>query len=93
MFQKIGGFGRSQKTIYFLVNSVHMVLGFHILGLAFIGVEPPNWTCGKIVEDQSRDSKCLRFGQEKCLPQYPEDMSSIVTEVNKLNLYTRLNFP
>lgn len=81
VFQRIGGFGKSQKTIYFLVNSVYILLGIHSLAPIFIGVEP-KWTCGDSEEDQDTASKCLRFGQGMCVPKYSKDFTSIVSEVS-----------
>ena len=84
VFKRIGGFGRSQKTIYFLVNSIHIILGIHALALVFIAVEP-NWTCEGSVPGVENLDKCLRFSQGNCSPDYSKDFTSIVSEV--INLY------
>lgn len=81
VFERIGGFGRSQIIIYFLVNSIHILLGIHTLALAFIGVEP-SWTCGS--GEQDTVNKCLRYGRKLCTPEYSNDFmeTSIVSEVS-----------
>ena len=87
MLEKIGGCGRAQIKIVFLVQSVHYFVLFHVLSPIFIGVEP-KWTCGSSEEDQDA---CLRFRQGKCAPKYSNDFTSIVSEVLTL-VYSSLAY-
>lgn len=78
VFERIGGFGKAQKKIYYLMNLVHIPTGFHTMILTFIAIDP-NWTCGNKQKD------CFQFDLGKCEPQFDPTVSSIIAEVG---LYT-----
>ena len=79
VFTRIGDFGSSQKKIFYILCPAQVFLGLHALVLAFIGPET-EWTCGeKGLKDLA--SRCVEFETGRCSPEYSNDFSSIVSEV------------
>ena len=78
---KIGDFGWSQKKIFYILCLSQTYLGFHALILTFIGPEP-EWTCG----GKNQVLRCPPFENGECTPEYSDEFSSIVSEVEYFNI-------
>ena len=74
---RIGDFGSAQKKIFFILSIGQTFLSFHMLILAFIGVEP-EWNCG----GKNQVLRCSALEKEECVPKYWDDFTSIVSEVS-----------
>ncbi len=83
VFEKIGGFGRAQKKIYYLMNSAQIAAGFHTLILTFIAIVP-EWSCG----NKQGQGVCTQFDLGDCKPKYDPSVSSIIAEVRTLIVYS-----
>ncbi len=75
VFERIGGFGRAQKKIIYLMSLTHIAAGFHTMILTFIGIKP-SWVC------ENEQENCLLFDSGKCEPQFDPTLSSIIVEVS-----------
>ena len=86
VFNEIGAFGFAQKKIYYLMNAVHIFMGFHVLCLSFIGADP-GWTCAEYPNINNQSFMCAQYELGKCKPQFNTSFTSILTEVIYKILY------
>ena len=77
VFAKIGDFGSSQKKIFYILCLCQIYLGFQMLIITFIGPES-QWTCG----GKNQVLRCPAFEKGECTPEYSDDFTSIVSEVD-----------
>ncbi len=84
VFERIGGFGRAQKKIYYLMNSVHIAAGLHTMILTFIAIKP-KWSCLT-----GQQGSCTQFNLGECEPQYDPTVSSIIAEVRISIVYEQV---
>lgn len=90
----VGGFGYTQKKVFYLVGLYQTVLACHILVLSFIG-EDPGWSCQVNTKQGSApvteaSEKCHLYDRGNCTPEYNPQFTSIVTEV--MHIYLRQGY-
>jgi len=80
VLEEIGGFGRFQAKVVFLLNLGHIACGLVAMCITFVGA-PPEWSCEER-SDIVDDDQCERLEEGTCTPKYSQEFTSIVSEVS-----------